>query len=287
MAPTTERAALALAAKLRNLLPQDRAAAMTSRHVAAFEENLVGTLRPDQIAELRAQLARGDGRELEPGPNGEAPDAHSVRSSAVLAFNAFGPWLGDEEHMMVDGIGGFDQPLEVEKKQPIQRGGTPPNFDVLLTGPSVVAGVESKLLETLGTHTARAWQDSYSRPQNLDLLSGGWRETLDAAMSGGYATKQLDAGQLLRHALGLRKQHPHRTTHLVYCYWEPTNGDEIPEVTAHRAEVADLALRVDSSEPFFHALSYAHLLDEWSRLSRPTWLRQHIGLLRERYEIRI
>src|SRR4051794_11173008 len=34
--------------------------------------------------------------ELDTGPKGEPPDAHSVRSSAVLAMNALGRWLGYE-----------------------------------------------------------------------------------------------------------------------------------------------------------------------------------------------
>src|SRR4051794_41863249 len=69
---------------------------MSGNHVAAFEDNLLDSLLPGQVSQLEAQLRRGDGRELDTGPKGEPPDAHSVRSSAVLAMNALGRWLGYE-----------------------------------------------------------------------------------------------------------------------------------------------------------------------------------------------
>jgi hypothetical protein len=287
MSSVTQRSVDALAVRLRNALAQDRAALMTTTHIAEFRDNLVESLLPEQITALERQLKHGDGRELDPGPNGEPPDACSIRSSAVLALNAFGRWLGDEKHMSIAGISGFDQPLEVEKKLPIQRGGRPPNLDVLLAGPGIVVGVESKLLEPLSRHGSRTWQESYSRAHNLALLGGGWRSTLDAAIAGKYSTEYLDVGQLLRHALGLNKCYADRSRHLVYCYWEPTNGGEVTEVVAHRSEVAEFADRVSGSEPSFHAVTYAELLDEWSELREPAWLEGHISALRERYEVQI
>lgn len=246
-----QRAANALAHRLRGLLPADRAARMKGHHVERFEDNLAPTLTAEQVTALRAQLDRGDGKELEPGPNGEPPDAHAAHSSAVLAFNAFGRWYGEESALNIAGIGGFDTPLAVEKRQPIQRGGRHPNLDVLLVGRSVALGIESKLAEPLGTHSRRCWQESYSRPENLALLEGGWRRILDAAIAGDYHCKRLEVDQLLRHALGLRKQHPTRESHLVYCYWEPCNGAELPEISEHRQEVARLLKDVGAASHGF------------------------------------
>ena len=70
-------------------------------------------------------------------------------------------------------------------------------------------------------------------------------------------------------------------------YWEPLNGDTIDEVGAHRAEVADFASRVASSEPTFHALSYSSLFDEWEKLSGRAWLPEHLRALRQRYEVTV
>ena len=50
--------------------------------------------RADPDRGAKRQLAMGDGGELKPGPNGQRPDAHAAHSSAALAFNAFGRWLG-------------------------------------------------------------------------------------------------------------------------------------------------------------------------------------------------
>ena len=272
---------------MAELLPADRAGLVVGSHVAAFEDNLLPSLLPEQVAELRAQLERGDGRELEFRADGSPPDAHSVRSSAVLAFNVFARWLGDERQLTLCGVTGFESRLTVEARLPIQRGGRAPNLDVLLTGAGVAVGVESKLLEPLSGHGGRTWQESYGRPHNLALLTGAWRETLEAAIAGEYTPRHLEADQPLRHGLGLNKQHSQRARHLVYCYWEPINGDTIDEVRAHRAEVADFASRVASSEPTFHALSYSYLFDEWEKRSAPAWLAEHVRALRQRYEVTV
>jgi hypothetical protein len=279
-----DRAVEALSRRLRDLLPEERAAAMVGHHVAAFEDNLVPTLTPEQIVELRCQLKAGDGKELEPRARGAPPDAHAAHSSAVLAFNAFGGWLGKEQRVTAAGVRGFSRRLEVEKKQPIQRGGRAPNLDVLLTGDDVVAGVESKLTEWLTPHRRRTWQESYSRPDNLALLDGGWRETLRAAIAGDYHPLRLEAAQLLRHALGIARQHPGSERHLVYVWWEPLDADDLPEAVERRAEVAELLARVADASPRLHALTYRELFTEWEQVTDDD-AREHVQALRDRYEL--
>jgi len=279
-----DRAIGALTRRLRELLSKERAAAMKGHHVAAFEDNLVSTLETWQIRELRRQLQAGDGKELEPRADGGPPDAHAAHSSAALAFNAFGGWLGAEDRLTVAGVRGFSRRLEVEKKLPIQRGGRAPNLDVLLTGNDVVAGVESKLTEWLTPHRPREWPASYSRPENLALLDGGWRSTLDAAIAGRYDPLRLEAGQLLRHALGIARQHADRECHLVYVWWEPLDAQELPEAIEHRAEIADLQARVGDASPRLRALTYRELLDEWER-GDDGGAGEHIRALRARYEL--
>lgn len=247
---TKDRAYAALLAGLVSSVPAERAALIDAKgRTASFEDNLLSTLTDAQAAELRKQLSAGDGRELDYGKDGTRPDAHAAHSSSVLAFNAFGAWLDHEQHLVIDGVHGFVDRLRVEARQRLFRGGRAPNLDCLITGPDVVVGIESKLTEPLARHHAKPWSDAYSRESCRALLEGGWRKTLDNARSGAYRTTHLDADQLLKHALGLSKQHPNRERHLMYVYWEPADGDTYEEVRRHRSEVTELRERVGDASP--------------------------------------
>jgi hypothetical protein len=154
-----------------------------------------------------------------------------------------------------------------------------------LTGPDVVIGVESKLTEPLTRHHATVWRSAYGREASRGLLSDGWLQTLDDALSGRYRTKHVDADQLLKHALGLSKQHPGRVCHLLYVYWEPANGDDFEAIIQHRSEVAELLERVDGASPQLHALSYTELWQQWDGLADLDWVALHLDALRGRYAI--
>jgi hypothetical protein len=283
-----ERARSRLIERLESMLPPARDGSVdASGRTELFEDNLVASLEPAQIAELKRQLAKGDGGELEPGPHGQRPDAHAAHSSEALAFNAFGRWLGYERQLTIDGIGGFDERIRVEAKQPIFKGGRAPNLDCLASGPKVVVGVESKLTEPLAPHTHRKWSLAYERESCQSLLSAGWVQALKEAIAGTYAPRYLDTDQLLKHALGLSKQHPDVERHLVYVYWEPTDGDQFDVAQEHRAELAAFQERVGDASPHFHAVTHAQLWDEWAALRDIPWLPDHLRQLRDRYAIGI
>ncbi len=139
---------------LESMAPQRAALVDHTGRACTFEDNLVRTLSGPQVATLRAQLEAGDGGELSGSKVGGRPDAHAAHSSSALAFNAFGAWLGFETQLVVDGVSGFSDPLRVEARQPIFRGGRAPNLDCLLTGPAAVVGIESKLTEPLAPFSA-------------------------------------------------------------------------------------------------------------------------------------
>ncbi len=282
------RAVAALLDAFKASLPVERAALVdTTGRGERFEDNLVPSLSADQIGKLRAQRVSGDGDELDFGPAGERPDAHAAHSSAALACNAFGIWIGREQQPTFNGLGGgLAAPLHVEVKQRIFRGGRHLNLDVLVAGYDVVLGVESKLTEPLARHTARAWSDAYGRDSTRALVSDGWLKALDDARAGAYRPAYLDVDQLLKHALGLAKQHPSRKRHLLYVFWEPTEAGDVPEVIEHRQEVAELLNRVGNASPRLHALSYLELWSQWDAMGLP-WLSAHVACLRQRYELAI
>jgi hypothetical protein len=279
------RAVRALTQRLKEVLPTGRAALIDDKgRTERFEDNLLPSLSTDQIRELRRQLMTGDGHELDYGKNGERPDAHAANSSAALACNAFGIWIGREHALRIDGIGGFSEPLKVEAKQRIFRGGRHPNLDGLAVGDDVVMGIESKLTEPLARHGPSSWSDAYGRDSCRALLSGGWQQALDEARTGVYNTEYLDVAQLLKHALGVSKQHPGRERHLLYVHWEPTDGDALPEVRTHRQEVLALHARVGDGSPRLHTLTYAELWAQWEALDM-SWLTEHVDQLGQRYAL--
>jgi hypothetical protein len=115
-------------------------------------------------------------------------------------------------------------------------------------------------------------------------LDGGWAAVFADLLDGRWAPRFLDVPQLVRHALSLR---PLRSRfaeqHLVLLFWEPADGDALPEVHEHRAELADLLARVgDDAVPRLHACSYAELLEAWAPI-RP----DQVAGLRARYDVAV
>jgi hypothetical protein len=252
-------------------------------HTRRFTDNLLPSFSAEQVDVLRAQLARGAGGELKPTRSGKRR-AHAPYSSAALAMNAFGGWLGEEHKLRIAGLGGFDTPLSLEHKLRIAHGGGEANLDCVLQTKSRLVGIESKLTETLAPHKPVEWRTPYHKPVIRAMLRGGWREVFDASLAGKLNPRHLGIEQLLKHALALNSHANGRTTHLVYVYWEPANGPEFSEVRTHRAEIADMAARVGDAIPHFHPLTYDDLLTEWDRLTPAArGRRRHLDQFRDRY----
>jgi hypothetical protein len=284
---TTSRAWRALSERLITTLPPAaRESLVRGSHVRRFEDNLLPGISIGQAAALRAQLEGGAGGELKQTKTGKRP-AHAPYSSATLAINAFGPWLGHEAHLRVVRLGGFDRPLTVEHKLLIKHGGGTANLDCYLEGPAIVVGVESKLTEHLSAHKPVAWKEAYRSAEMGSLVSAGWAELFADSLAGRWSPGHAGVEQLIKHALALNNQADRREQHLVYCYWEPENGSEFDEVLSHREEVAEFLERVGDAPPRLHPISYIDLVDEWSSLKSPDWVRQHVADLYDRYVLSI
>jgi hypothetical protein len=254
-------------------------------HTRRFADNLLPGLSQSQIAALRAQLALGAGGELWPTKTGKRP-AHAPYSSAALALNAFGRWLGAEQKLQVGSLGGFAEPLEIESRQQINFGGGTANLDVLLRAPGLVVGVESKLTETLSAHEPVRWRPAYASRQMAELLDGSWSGVFAASRAGSWQPKHLGIEQLIKHTLALASRFADCERHLVYVWWEPLNAEEIPELAAHRRELAELRDRLGEASPRLHALTYTELFAEWEQLNVP-WIPDHLAQLHARYAVSI
>jgi hypothetical protein len=248
-------------------------------HTQRFADNLLPTFSQEQIATLRKQLAAGGGRELDPRASGKRR-AHAPYSSAALAVNAFGRWLGSEGSLRICGLGGFDR-LEVEGTLKISHGGGTANLDVLLKGTDRVVGIESKLTEYLEEHPPTKWEDAYFSREMQAILSEPWQRLLETSRTRDWTPNHLDIEQLIKHALALTCKFPDSKRHLIYCFWEPEN--DVGVVEKHRSEVNKCRELLEGADPVFHAVAYSELLDEWKELATPEWLPRHVALLESRY----
>lgn len=287
MSSAHQRAWAALSDRLREDLPAAVARAFVGgTHTRRFEDNLLPGLSQRQIAIVREQLSGGAGKELTPTASGKRR-AHAPYSSAALAANAFGRWLGSESHLRLAGLSGFAQQLSLEHKLQIAHRGGVANLDCVLQGPGLIVGVESKLTETLEDHDPVPWKDAYRSADMCSLHEGGWARAFDASLAGDWTPRHLGLEQLIKHALALNSHKADRAAHLVYLYWEPINVADIPELTAHRDELDRLVELLGGATPQLHPLSYRELMAQWASLPGPAWVHDHIAELRRRYELSI
>lgn len=282
------KAEQALSARLRALLaPEVVDRFVGGSHTRRFADNLLPTFPAWQVAELYEQLKAGGGSELTPRKGGEKRTGHAPYSSAALAFNAFGRWLGSEPHLSLAGQTAFSSRLRVEGKKKIRHGGGFANLDVLLADEHRVVGVESKLVEHSELHAAK-WKPPYTDPQMNKLLDPVWQQVMRDSLDESWKPVRLGIEQLIKHVLGLRSQHHDKELHLVYVFWEPSNAHDVTWVTEHRAEVDQLVQRTAGAEVSLHALTYWELLDEWKQITDgPAWLDEHIAALRQRYLVSV
>ena len=152
----------------------------------------------------------------------------------------------------------------------------------------MVVGVESKLTETLERHEPVLWKSAYGTPAVGNLLEGGWRLAFDESREGRWQPVYLGVEQLIKHALALVSRFPEDDLHLVYLWWEPENAADIPEVAAHRDEVADLPTALATAKPRLHARDPTSGACRTSgSSSRATAAEEHIDQLRSRHPIEI
>jgi len=261
---TMDRAKQALWKKSR--LPHD-----PGGYVSKPEENLILGVAPDLI---RPDYEKGSGHEW-------PLKFRAIHSSAALAANTFGRFKSEPSRLTFSGNRGFDS-LKLEARCLTGLGGTPPNLDVLLRSADTVIGIESKLLEPL-TPREPKFAASYSRSR-LPLCDDIWWSLLEDLRQG--PRSQLDAAQLVKHYLGLRKQYPAgKKVLLVYLFWKPLNAAEFYEYSVHARDLERFHNAVQGSQTVrFMAMDYLELWDAWMNEKD---MAEHARLLKDRYCVEI
>lgn len=257
---------------------------LRANRTARVEDNLVPSLSGAQCAAALEQLAAGDGSELE-HCSGLPPAAHSAHSSAALVVNSFAWWIGRERDLSIADRTDFTV-LRFERKLPIFRGGRAPNLDLVAENNEVLVGVESKLTEYLAPSHWVGFSEAYARAEAFgEFAHQAWKREFEAVSKEGRARyRRLDAAQLLKHYLGLRKHAAGRRVVLAYLYWEPLNPDAVA-YGQHRRELAAFSEHVADGDVEFHALSYSELWSRWGECEADP--DEHVARLRHRYEVAV
>ena len=241
----------------------------------SLEANLIGPMTP----EVRAEFAKGSGGEL--GKQGRPGKMCSLRSSSALTYNVFAPWSGHDLAPLAAAMGREieDRTLRFERQFRHGLSSTPPNLDVALDNDQPrPLGIECKFTEPYGPKKPRPRLDEKYfvggrlRWTELGLprcqaLAGGIGRTIEF--------KRLDAGQLLKHILGLAwatKRAPR-----LSCIWFDSKCEEASEFSA---EVRQFASQVDPIVEFT-PISYQNV---FARLRKgPEPMPGYVSYLETRY----
>lgn len=247
-------------------LPHDCKGYVTDAHL-----NLVAGVTSEMI---KGDFASGSGQEW-------LSKIRAIHSSSALAANTFGRWKSDPSKLTFGKVSDFDPP-RLEAKCPTGLHGTPPNLDVLLESLDTVFGIESKFLEPLKL-TVPKISVSYSR-KKLPLCEDAWWTLLERVRQG--PPSHLDAAQLIKHYLGLRKRFPEgKKVCLVYLYWKPVNYSDIIEYSRHAEDLEKFQSSVESAKAIsFMALDYLELWDSWEKDKN---MAEHAKVLKNRYCVEI
>ena len=177
-------------------------------YLSELGDNLFSPMSEKTKAAFRA----GAGDEMEDRPNAPAK-MKAMHSSSALVCNVFEYW-----HLQPEAVARALQiaepviSLEFEAKLPTGLRGTPPTLDLLLISTDDLAwGVESKFTEPFQGKDRKAFASSY-----FEADEGLWKilglpgcEGLARRLDSGPAIfSYLDAPQLLKHALGIRRKYP-------------------------------------------------------------------------------
>lgn len=245
-------------------------------YLADVKENLFASLSHDTKAEFQA----APGNELEDRTN-EPAKMRALHSSSALVCNIFDYW----RHVDPAAVGralGLPLPiayLQFEKAMPTGLRGTPPTLDLLLSATGAQAwGVESKFTEPFRPHSrAEPFADSYflSAP-GLWAQSGlpGCQSVAERPRDGRLQFSHLDAAQLLKHTLGIRRRFSDGG--LVYLWFSADSSEArmLAEEVGRFAEAVDDALG-------FRAITHQEVFERLSaeRSADPC----HLDYLRRRY----
>jgi len=222
-----------------------------------LEDNLFQPLNPV----TRAEFGEGKGDEL--GNDAAPGKIYALHSSAAIACNVFDYWRDKDTREL-----GFAlrlpraaDKIEFERTFPIFNGGTPPHLDVVLsTADDLPTAIECKFTEPYRVSSKRPDYEAFKPAYwaDPDTWSGLPRLRALAARlnADGEIYRHLDAPQLIKHTLGLRREFGPGGFRLLYLWYDTS----FAESAAHRDEVATFSEEMAADGVKFRAVTYQDVI---------------------------
>jgi hypothetical protein len=221
--------------------------------VVTLESNLYQPLTP----QTRADYERGDGGEL--GRDGKRGKMFALRSSSALVCNVFDYWKVRPLEPILKSLQIAEESTEFEFEQKFRTGlmGNPPNLDVAFRRKGArghVTAIEGKFTEPYEDRDRKGFVSSYFKKR--DLWDGLPQcHNLAELINSTEQFTCLDAAQLLKHILGLQKNHREHGFALLYL-WYDVKGSEAAE--NHRQEIEKFR-KVVCPEVSLRSMTYQEL----------------------------
>ena len=236
------------------------------RGVRAYTPTLNDNLFEPLLPSVIENFSKGDGRETNDLP-GSPAKMRAVHSTSALTVNVFQYWLRVQDIPTIASACGFcseedrfSESIVFEEKFPIYDASvTTPNLDVVIhnstSAPQSVYAIECKFTEPFG------WDHKGLKEKYLQLPEI-WQEipqihALAKQISPSDAVfAHLDATQLIRHILGLKKKFGKNRFRLLYLFYDVSGS----EGTLYRNEIEKFTQITQSDNINFHFLTYQELI---------------------------
>lgn len=219
-----------------------------------LDDNLFEPLSP----EARREFEAGDGGEL-------AGRMNAVHSSSATAVNVFHYWrsrglLGEiAKACRVPSVG--IRGMRFEAKFPIHDQFTkPPNIDVVIdyapTSGQKITAIECKFNEPFGGWEKKGLKDVYLKHDEFWAELPNLRELAVQLSPDNTRFIALDAPQLIKHALGMKRAFGRTGFRLLYLYYDALG----PEAVRHADEIGEFAKVIGRDGVMFQSLTYQDVI---------------------------
>lgn len=224
-------------------------------YVKNLSDNLFQALRVD----VRQAFNNGNGGELKPIEN-RPPKMEALHSSSAIGVNFFQYWLNKNEVEKIAVALGLckesnrDMTLSFEEKFTIFSNSNPANIDVFIRNKEdnkCNYAIECKFSEAYSSAGKNALSEKYNDLDELKNLENlkNYSESIPTSC------KYLDAGQLIKHTLGLKKVYGKNFT--LFYLWYDVLGEEGAE---HRREIQKFSNVMKMDGIKFKSISYQELI---------------------------
>jgi hypothetical protein len=229
-------------------------------------DNLFQPLSEHTVSDFKS----GRGNEL------KTEKIKALHSSSALVSNVFEYWRPNSDGIALACGADKGMSLRFEKQNPTGLHGTAPHLDVEFTGAGKKPlAVESKFTEFYQHEGTSNFKSSYFKKPGLWDRIPRCEQLAKSIYGGQTVFKRLDAAQLLKHILGLKKAFPSGFRLLYLWYEMPSEA-----ANTHQKEIRMFEDHVQSEVDFRH-MTYQDLFKTVKEI--PDIDPGYISYLEERY----